>query len=267
MESFSSEPLATESFSYSWLVQQTPQFHGLEEYLTSTSSPRDTNFNFDTSISRSSSFNFVHADEIFSNGHIMPFYLDRTKSNVEAFNALSPLPDPIPISSSDRMKFYYFFKNLRTSSRSMIRGWLRMLRPLCHKVGCSRKSIRVDDIDRKKWEIRSLENLNISIEASPSMSKKSEYRRLKKARSWSSKAQESVPTSPCWFDNESSIYEAVLHCKRSIGMCVTIMQIIIGLWSRIIFMGFLTIILIFIVFFMFRKLKGFSGTKRESGEG
>lgn len=241
MESSSSQSLATESFSYSWLVNQTPQFDGLEEYLTSTSSPRDTNFNFDTSISRSSSFNIVHADEIFSNGHIMPIYLDRTKIHVEALNAPSALPDSILISSKgfgcdreDRVvNFYYFFKNWRKSSKRVIRRCLRMLRPLCYKVGCSRKSIRVDDIDRKKWEIRSLENHNNSLEASPrqTMSKKNEYRRLKKAKSGSNLAQESVPASPycASFDMESSIYEAVLHCKRSFGMYVTIMHIIIVL--------------------------------------
>ncbi|KAK1376177.1 putative membrane-associated kinase regulator 6 [Heracleum sosnowskyi] len=230
MES-SCQSLATESFSYSWLVNQTPQFDGLEEYLTSTSSPRDTNFNFDTSISRSSSFNLVHADEIFSNGHIMPIFLDRTKIHVEALNAPSALPNSIPVSSKsfvcDRevrvVNFYYLLKNWRKSSKRIIRRCFRMLRPLCYKVGCSRKSIRVDDIDRKKWEIRSLEeNHNNSLEASPrqTMSKKIEYRRLKKAKNWSNLAQESVPTSPYYSNNvsfeiESSIYEAVLHCKRS----------------------------------------------------
>ncbi|KAF1001821.1 putative membrane-associated kinase regulator 6 [Apium graveolens] len=230
MENSSSQSLATESFSYSWLVNQTPQFDGLEEYLTSTSSPRDsTDFNFGTSISRSASFNIVHADEIFSNGHIMPIYLDRTKIHVESLNAPSALPNSIPISSAsfvcDRedevVNLYYFLKIWRKSSKRIIRRCLRMLRPLCYKVGCSRKSIRVDDIDRKKWEIRSLENHenSLQLEASPrqTMSKLNEYMRLKKSKSWSNLGQESVPTSPYYpsFDTESSIYEAVLHCKRS----------------------------------------------------
>ncbi|KAM3286891.1 hypothetical protein P3S67_020321 [Capsicum chacoense] len=99
----SQQPLATESFSYRWLLNRKPSIDGLRESpRPSYNSPDDAeeelkfiaytkrflkeeqNFNFDIHpVSE-----FVCADEIFSDGYIMPRYLDRSKieSFREAFN-------------------------------------------------------------------------------------------------------------------------------------------------------------------------------------
>lgn len=213
------QSLATESFSYSWLVNKSPPFDH-HEYLKS--SFRDTNFNFDTS-----PFTLIHADEIFSNGHILPIYVDQTKIKESLSTSPSLLGIPsLPCRNStyqdSKMSYCHFFRNLRKSSKRVIRVCVGVLRPFCHKIKCSRKSVRVDDIDRKVWEVQSQGN---SVQASPrKFNKNDDYRKLRKVKSCSNFSQEFVPKSTpsnsinVYCDIESSIYEAVLHCKRSIGM-------------------------------------------------
>jgi hypothetical protein len=77
--------------------------------------------------------------------------------------------------------------------------WKRILpkcfgyvRPLSHRVRDSRISTRVDNVERIAWEVKSQSN---SREASPS-------RRV------------AYSLDGC-HDSESSIHDAVLHCKRS----------------------------------------------------
>ncbi|PHT35450.1 hypothetical protein CQW23_23150 [Capsicum baccatum] len=99
----SQQPLATESFSYSWLLNRKPCIDGLTESPRPSYSSHDDaeeglkfiaylkrflkeeqNFNFDVHpVSES-----VCADEIFSDGYIMPRYLDRSKIEFfrDAFN-------------------------------------------------------------------------------------------------------------------------------------------------------------------------------------
>lgn len=218
-----SQSLATESFSYSWLVNQTPPF---DEYLRS--SFRDTNFNFDTSISKSSSFTLIHADEIFSNGHILPIYVDQTKNKANLNTPpsvlaipISSLPSRNSVYQENRMTYTQFLRNWRKTSKRIIRKCFGVFRPFCQKIGCPRISIRVDDIDRKVWEVQSQGS---SVQASPrKINKKIDYSRLRKVKSWSNLPREYVPQSPSnstnvFCDIESSISEAVLYCKRSIGM-------------------------------------------------
>ncbi|KAA8520695.1 hypothetical protein F0562_015033 [Nyssa sinensis] len=197
------------------------------------------NFNFDIPIS-SSPAAFVHADEIFSDGQIIPVYVDPSK--IEVFRTSNSVP-AIPISSlssrsivcpADR-SHCHFLRKWRKSSKRILQKCFGCIRPLCRNAGCSRKSIKIDDIDSKVWEVKSWSN---SPQTSPGQSEaysstddrcdiKSKGKRiagldrtLRKVKSWSNSPQASPRLSPSystgdWNDVESSIYEAILHCKKS----------------------------------------------------
>ncbi|CAK9134358.1 unnamed protein product [Ilex paraguariensis] len=250
-------PLATDSFSYSWLTNRKPSVDGLDEEPLRPSPDssneatkdmkyeivksrrffeEDQNFNFDTPVFKSP-VTLVHADEIFSDGHIMPVYDNRSK--IEAFNT-SNSDTAIPLSSLscravcpvDRIHCH-FLRKWRKSSKRIFMKCFGFLRPWCLGVGCSRKSIRVDDIDGKVLEVHSWGN---SLHESPQTqrstacdwshtkhisNKVDRYWRLKKTKRWNNSPQSSPPRNPSysadgWCDTERSIYEAVLHCKRSI---------------------------------------------------
>ncbi|PHT61868.1 hypothetical protein T459_34285 [Capsicum annuum] len=134
----SQQPLATESFSYSWLLDKKPSIDGLTESPRPSYSSHDDaeeELQFITYLKRSlkeeQNFNFdVHpvsesvcADEIFSDGYIMPRYLDRSKieSFREAFNNFntnSSVPStstpPTPISK---------LSNSTTSQADFLEKW------------------------------------------------------------------------------------------------------------------------------------------------
>ncbi|KAL0373755.1 UNVERIFIED_CONTAM: hypothetical protein Sradi_3291200 [Sesamum radiatum] len=239
-----SQPLATESFSYSWLTVT----------HTKPSPPdnlRPNNFNFDVPVSTPSTA-LVHADEIFSDGQILPVYADRSAKNVDATNVTASSPachvcsnspsSPPRTSLVDKNKrFLYEIKWIRSNSPTRIlhRCLKVVVRQLCKGVGWSRKSSRVDDLERKAFEVRSWRSCNNSLdhEASPRSSsanysvvdvKKTGDDACRGSRDvverWrSSPAQASPSLSPyrssnAWFDAENSIHEAILYCKRSIGM-------------------------------------------------
>lgn len=237
MEICDHQSLAIESFSYSWFVNKTTSFGDLDEYLkSSNSSPRNTNFNFDTSISKSSSLNFVHADEIFSNGHIIPKYVEKSKplsTSIYSLPSTTPV-SPFASTTIDHQEnggnSPYFLKKWRKSSKQIMHKIFGVfVRPFCQKV-CTRKCIRVDDMNRKVLEVQSQGS---SLQSSPRRNKKKiDYRRrLRKAKSWSNMPRELyIPQTPCnstsitFCDVESSISEAVLYCKRTIGTYVWIIM-------------------------------------------
>ena len=106
-----SHPLSIESFSYSWLVNLKPSLESLDGSLRTsldasdeTSSfiemdPRMTpskrffrnsqDFKFDFPISQSPR-TLVDADELFSNGYLMPLFVESLK--MEAFEASDVIP-------------------------------------------------------------------------------------------------------------------------------------------------------------------------------
>ncbi|KAI3449223.1 hypothetical protein Pfo_005888 [Paulownia fortunei] len=237
-----SQPLATESFSYSWLIDgKLPSSDGFLNNLRPTfpenSSEKEQSFNFDVPVTTSPT-NLVHADEIFSDGHIMPVYVDRSK--VEAFKTSTSVPaSPISLYPS-RSPFvanrnqYYLLGKWRKSSKRILQKCLGFVKPLCKTIGSSRKSNRVDDLERKVFEVQSWSN---SLEASPRQSSAYSvvewtdvkkignsvdlYPGLEKVKSWRSSPQASPNISPSrssnvWCDAENSIHEAILYCKRSI---------------------------------------------------
>lgn len=129
----------------------------------------------------------------------------------------------------------YLLGKWRKSSKRLLQKCFGFVKPLCKTIGGSRKSIRVDDLERKVCEIRSCGN---SLQASPrpstaySVVEWTDVKKLRKkadlnlgfkrTKSCNSSPQSSprisLGSSSSCYDVESSIHEAVLHCKRSIGM-------------------------------------------------
>lgn len=219
-----SQPLATESFSYSWLSNVRPTLDGLDRPFrasldnshAATSKQSDYKMkkskrcseesqDFDFEIPISQSLPIAHADELFFNGVMKPVFVD--PSRIELSNASNNNP-AMPLSSSSSgtaidqvvQDNCYFLRRRKKPLERILQKCFGCLRPLCHKIlKGSRKCTRVDDIDRRVSEVKSWSN---SPQASP--------------------RQSIVYSTGDCCDMESSIYEAVLHCKRSIGLLIYI---------------------------------------------
>lgn len=186
MES-SSLPLATDSFSYSWLPNPNDSPLDHHDLRISVYSSYHQNFNFDVSNLQSPPPTLAHADELFSDGLIRPLFLDPSSPSPSSHATMSTSSS----SSSSRSvpagtSSHGFLKKWRRSTtRRSLRGLVRHLILIFRKLGWSRKSTRVGDIDHKaEWE------------ASP----------------------KPIHGGGAHCHHENSIYEAVLHCKRSFGM-------------------------------------------------
>lgn len=249
------EALAIESFSRSWLLNarrpsldclaDSESLHQEQDITFAVHSMRfleadeAKNFRFDITADDSESA-LVHADDIFSDGHIMPLYLDRPKAVEEAlqqaFNTSSssssvsapatPANNSFSLSvrgKKDHHQDYIIQKWKKLHSR-ILHKWFGFLRPLCKRLGSSRKSTaKVDDLNRKTKEVQSWSN---SLHASPRrICKASSGDDLRKTKSCCNTPQESPLHSPyhsttdVWRDMaDSSITEAIIHCKKSFGM-------------------------------------------------
>ncbi|KAH0726525.1 hypothetical protein KY284_002390 [Solanum tuberosum] len=272
----SQQPLATESFSYSWLLNRKPSIDGLTESPRPSYSSDDDHDNDDEEdmkfiayskrfLEEAQNFNFdvhpvsesVHADEIFSDGHIMPRYLDKSKieSFREAFNNFninSSVPSssthPTPrVSDSTTSDQADFLEKWRKFSRRVLVKWFGFIKPISKRISSSRKSTaKVDDLQRKVSEIQSCKTTDYSsFQGSPPHrimkshsvvnwagnrnDQRSRVKTLRKVKSWSSikspQAYNSPIKSPAydhsndvWRDMESAVSDAILHCKRSFGM-------------------------------------------------
>lgn len=209
----SSQPLAIDSFSHSWLTSINSSLDGLDELLRAsldssleatskeleyktTKSKRFLeevqNFNFDVPICQSPDA-LVHADQLFSDGLIKPIFINQSK--IEASNFLDLAPAMPSISSKTGVSAVDIRCHSFIRWRRSLQKCFGYLRTLCHRIGGLRKSIKVDDIDGRAWEVKRPSN---SPGASP--------------------RQRTTYLRDDWCDIESSIYEAVLHCKRSMGM-------------------------------------------------
>ncbi|EXC05932.1 hypothetical protein L484_014200 [Morus notabilis] len=223
-----SQPLSIESFSYSWLVNLKPSLESLDNSLRTSldasdeasfieMDPRmppskrflrisqDFKFDFPTS---PSPLSLVHADELISNGYLMPLFLDPLK--MEAYEASSTtstqnLPNSshspitgVPAGNSDCSSL----RRCRRLSRRIIQKYLNFLRPLYRKIRGHNKagSKAAGHVEKR---VQGGKNRVYSSEsASP---------RISVAYSADDYWRKSC-------DSDSSIYEAVLHCKRSIGI-------------------------------------------------
>lgn len=254
-----SQLLATDSFSYSWLINPKPSLDGLLESLRSSldfsseTVPVDHHLNkilkddedFDFNVfpgSRSSS-GLVDADEIFFEGCIKPVFPNRTKMQASTSVPATPISSvssrAVSVSSAYRSQYYSSRKWTKPSNK-FLQKCFSLIRPFCQGFGCSRKNIRVDDLERKFLEVRSGSNSQqaspdrqtaYSAGNGPTVKQKRNaldlYKRQQNqdVKSWSNSPQASPPRSPLLYtdarcDIESSIHEAILHCKRSFGMCV-----------------------------------------------
>ncbi|KAK7362277.1 hypothetical protein VNO77_04387 [Canavalia gladiata] len=209
-------PLATDSFSYSWLPNCKPLANDLKEphrestYYNSCEATRKTplmdecqNFNFDIPITQSSNV-LALADELFSDGLIKPVFVDPSKlescnNNTSGSRQSKPSSSfSSRVVSSRTVEIHHgFLTKWKTSTCRSLRSLSRCVNQLCQKVRSSRKSTRVDDIDEEEWQVKRWRS---SQQASP----------------------KSITVNPigALHDPENSIYEAVLHCKRSIDLAI-----------------------------------------------
>lgn len=230
-----SHPLSIESFSYSWLVNLKPSsLENLDSSSFRTSidaydeasfiemDPRMTpskrffknsqDFKFDFPISQSP-LTVVDADQLFSNGYLMPLFVESL--NIETFDGVndddviptqssssSHVPKSVADSSFSGNSRCPSLKRCRTLSRKMFQKYLNFLRPLCRKLRGQKSSRSSSNQEKVVKRSQSVKNREHFCAASPRISV-------------------AYSTDDYWrksCDSESSIYEAVLHCKRSIGM-------------------------------------------------
>ncbi|KAG4397879.1 hypothetical protein GLYMA_10G229200v4 [Glycine max] len=221
-----SQPLSIESFSYSWLVNLRPS--ALESLESSLRTPLDASDETSSFIemdprmppskrffknSQDSKFDFpisqspltlVHADELFSNGYLMPLFVESLQmeeyessdSNTSLVSSSSHAPKSEAPTGPSRC---LSLKKCRTLSRRVFQKYLNFLRPLCRKLRVHKPSIdavakRGEAVKNRRYYSDTATSPRISVAFS--------------ADDW---------RYSC--DSESSIYEAVLHCKRSIGKC------------------------------------------------
>ncbi|CAN1264284.1 Probable membrane-associated kinase regulator 6 [Linum perenne] len=216
-------PLSIESFSYSWLVNLKPDdtssaaaaaAAAADDYEESSSFiemdprmppskrffPHHQDFNFDFP-EQSPPMALVHADELFSDGYLMPFFLTSTDSQFTKKSEEYSVGDrnqPDSTGLGERMRTTRRCSSLRRCgklSKRMFEKYLDFIRRRFHGGGriVSRKSR-----SEMSSKVSATEVVNSKREVSPRISVAYSIGRR----------------SSC--DSESSIYEAVLHCKRSI---------------------------------------------------
>ncbi|MED6171121.1 hypothetical protein PIB30_037853 [Stylosanthes scabra] len=195
--------IASESFSYSWLSSNFQNKSPLDHLLTECKS-----FNFDPSITHSPVV-LVHADELFADGILRPvgeavkphydslenqkFFesnrvLDSSRNGPDSTTQTKLGP-----SSPGKLETHHgiLAKWRRSTWRTLVYLFRYVNKQFGQKVGCSssRISTRFDDIDKTDLKFGSLRSS--SVQASPIVD--------------------------LHHHHENSIFEAVLHCKRSVG--------------------------------------------------
>ncbi|KAF3439942.1 hypothetical protein FNV43_RR18220 [Rhamnella rubrinervis] len=194
-------PLAVESFSDSWLSNINLSFNGLDEEprraAHESSSATTQNFHFDIQAFESH-VSLLHADELFSDGLIKPLLVvplaagvSNTADSISSFCVSSK-----SVTTDEQISGCFLGRWRKVSKRILQKffGHLIVVLPLCHKIEGPKKSSKVDDIGRRTQAVKSWNN---SPQISPRLSR--------------------VYSAGDWYDIESSINDAVLHCKRSIG--------------------------------------------------
>ncbi|KAK7279883.1 hypothetical protein RJT34_24942 [Clitoria ternatea] len=217
-----SQPLSIESFSYSWLANLRPSLESLDSSIRTSLDASDEASSFiemDPRMppskrffknSQDSKFDFpisqpplalVHADELFSNGYLVPLFVDSLKmeeyqSSDSTRSLVSSSHAPKRTLSEGHNFRCPSLKRCRTLSRRMFQKYLNFLRPLCrrlrgHKSHTENVSKRAEAAKNRRSYSETSPRISIAFSAD-------DWRKS------------------C--DSESSIHEAVLHCKRSIGM-------------------------------------------------
>ncbi|XP_077249594.1 putative membrane-associated kinase regulator 6 [Tasmannia lanceolata] len=197
------ENLSNESFSYSWILNLKPNIDesfrsSLDEGSFIEMDPTITSFrraiiSHDFDFHNSQPFDLVPADQLFSDGLILPLHLV-TPSQTVSSTSLETHPTKtrhMSSESSSKTEVFSktpkkstqsrFFDKCERSSRRILGKYLGFLRPVYRKMRRTRSSPGA------------MNGSDQLVQTSPRTS-----------TTFSS-------------DTESPIYEAVLHCKKSIG--------------------------------------------------
>ncbi|CAN0902885.1 Probable membrane-associated kinase regulator 6 [Linum grandiflorum] len=246
-------PLSIESFSYSWLVNlkpEEPSSPAADDFEESSNSfiemdPRmppskrffhhhDFDFDFPE---QSPPIALLHADELFSDGYLMPFFLttDSSPFTKNSDAKISNYDDAIMSSSNhDSVADHVHHPDSAGSDGQRVSGGMRTRRcSSLRRYGKLSKRMfeKYLDFIRRRFHSGRVVNLRsastrseMSSRVNPAEVINNSDGKLGAMRRWSSSAAEVSPRisvaysigrrSSC--DSESSIYEAVLHCKRSI---------------------------------------------------
>ncbi|KAF5733090.1 hypothetical protein HS088_TW17G00626 [Tripterygium wilfordii] len=175
------QSLAIESFSQSWLTSLNSSLHGLGESLR-PSLDHHTPFNFPISQS-SDDVHLVHADQLFSDGLIRPFFNSSTPINpIQATPSASFTSRSSNIVPTIEIHCSFFRRWRKPSVQIFVRCFKCLIRPFRLQLQVRRSikgSSRVDDIDRRALQYSRADHCYDLV-------------------------------------TDNSIDEAVLHCKRSI---------------------------------------------------
>ncbi|CAN1751371.1 Probable membrane-associated kinase regulator 6 [Linum perenne] len=247
-------PLSIESFSYSWLVNLKPDdtssaaavaaaAAAADDYEESSSFiemdprmppskrffPHHQDFNFDFP-EQSPPMALVHADELFSDGYLMPFFLTSTDSQfTKKSEGKDCNYDSAILSSSGHDCVEYSVGDRNQPDSTGLGERMRTTRRCSSLRRCGKLSKRMfekylDFIRRRFHGGGRIVSRKSRSEMSSKVSATEVVNSKIGAKRWNSSAGEVSPRisvaysigrrSSC--DSESSIYEAVLHCKRSI---------------------------------------------------
>ncbi|GFP81043.1 probable membrane-associated kinase regulator 6 [Phtheirospermum japonicum] len=218
METTTLQSPSIESFSYSWLANLNPistvdhPSHDHDETSFIEMDPRlppskrffrvssSDHFCFDFPASDESPLGLVHADELISNGFVVPLFVKDNKDEMIKTHRFEHVDDYYSTSSTSapkkRVRCGPLRKCQRLSKRFFEKYFKYLLRPFWCRLRRYPFDSRSGDV-RMKWELS-------AATLSPR----------------TSLAYSSADDNYYWrrsCDSESSIYEAVLHCKRTQG--------------------------------------------------
>ncbi|KAI3778170.1 hypothetical protein L2E82_07247 [Cichorium intybus] len=232
-----SESLSIESFSYSWLVNLKPSFES--SFRASFDAFDDSNFiEMDPKASASKRFlvfhqdfdfdlptlqpTCVHADELISNGILVPLFLNPLDIGIYDSVSSSTPVSPVSSATHGRSRSLFFRRYPRLPKRvvrkylNLVRLiWLRMRRGRRDSDSDSSLGIGIGMSSPGKIEAYSGDNWRRSCD--------SEMVNILGFEGVSSPRISEVDNWRRSCDSESSIYEAVLHCKKTIGINSTIL--------------------------------------------
>ncbi|KAF5206447.1 hypothetical protein FRX31_003968 [Thalictrum thalictroides] len=224
-----SQLLSIESFSFKWVINLKLEGYLDEFFRASLEAADEMRIPFidmdpKKAVSRSSSFsmkdfNFstsqqsqhpsilVHADEVFSNGLLMPFFLNPSKEvNLDASNSSQK---QVTTSSSESSNYVFSTnQNHGWLFRIILKSWRRIVKKHLHKSWRRSTSVK----KHLGWLKRAYSHSNSSTRADTISS-------CMEDKEWE---ETSARTSTAYlihdcYDIEKSIQDAVLHCKRSYG--------------------------------------------------
>lgn len=216
-----------DSFSYSWLVNfpslETSMDDHHQTYEDSSSSsfiemdPRlppsrrffinkahESSFKFDNFVSFSDEDHcLVHADELFRDGYVVPYRSKATSAESTEEEDQSEPSDTKIETRGVKIKSPSSCRKLRRVSKWVLLKYLDFLTPLCRRL-------------RRCRSAGSTGNIGIDTRIRVTTSSRSRVY----SDETTSSPRISVADDYYWrrsCDSESSIYEAVLHCKKSFG--------------------------------------------------